>query len=63
MEPTDNEPALIMIDPALGYVKGNTMVVSHKAERLIDDIRREGRKEATRVGAYVVSECGVLVKA
>jgi len=32
--PIDNSPSLDRIDPSLGYVKGNIMIMSHKANRL-----------------------------
>jgi hypothetical protein len=32
----DNAPVLVRIDPAVGYVKGNTHIVSAKAARWLD---------------------------
>jgi hypothetical protein len=48
--PCDNSPTLDRVDPALGYVKGNLRIISHKANRWKNEMTRE---ELQRVIDYV----------
>jgi hypothetical protein len=46
---TDNRPALVMVDETKGYVPGNVMVISKRAERMLKLCSPEQRAAVMRV--------------
>ena len=53
-KPKDNSPSLDRLIPALGYVKGNTRVISHRANHIknngtIDELRAGGNDSLEKI--------------
>ena len=48
--PTDNSPSVDRVIPSLGYIKGNVIVISQRANRIKNDATRE---ELVRVLEYL----------
>lgn len=42
-QPADNEATIVMIDPAKGFIPGNVLTVSYKANVMLDQMPNDER--------------------